>query len=191
MSLKENVDFIKKEINTEEEFLVGFVKLERLYKKYKFLIILIVVLSIGGFIGIKINDYFNQQANIKANIAYDKLLKNPKDTKALAILKDTNIKLYNIIVFLNSNKETTNINSLFFKDLSEYIVALNNSDIIKLNSLTLNQNFILKEYAILNKAFLETKNKEYNKAKRTLKGISINSPVSKLANSLKHYLVTK
>jgi len=191
MSLKENVDFIKKEINTEEEFLVGFVKLERLYKKYKFLIILIVVLSIGGFIGIKINDYFNQQANIKANIAYDKLLKNPKDTKALAILKDTNIKLYNIIVFLNSNKETTNINSLFFNDLSEYIVALNKSDIIKLNSLTLNQNFILKEYAILNKAFLETKNKEYNKAKRTLKGISISSPVSKLANSLRHYLVTK
>jgi len=191
MSLKENVDFIKKEINTEEEFLVGFVKLERLYKKYKFLIILIVVLSVGGFIGIKINDYLNQQASIKANIAYDKLLKNPKDTKALAILKDTNIKLYNIIVFLNSNKETTNINSLFFNDLSEYIVALNKSDIIKLNSLTLNQNFILKEYAILNKAFLETKNKEYNKAKRTLKGISISSPVSKLANSLRHYLVTK
>jgi predicted negative regulator of RcsB-dependent stress response len=191
MSLKENVDFIKKEINTEEEFLVGFVKLERLYKKYKFLIILIVVLSVGGFIGIKINDYFNQQANIKANIAYDKLLKNPNDTKALAVLKDTNIKLYNIMVFLNSNKETTNINSLFFKDLSEYIVALNKSDITKLNSLTLKQNFILKEYAILNKAFLETQNKEYNKAKRTLKGISISSPVSKLANSLRHYLVTK
>jgi hypothetical protein len=160
MSLKENVNFIKKEINTEEEFLVGFVKLERLYKKYKFLIILIVVLSVSGFIGIKINDYINQQSSIKANIAYDKLLKNPNDTKALAVLKDTNIKLYNIIVFLNSNKETTNINSLFFKDLSEYIVALNKSDIIKLNSLTLNQNFILKEYAILNKAFLETKNKE-------------------------------
>ena len=36
MSLKENVDFIKKEINTEEEFLVGFVKLERLYKNINF-----------------------------------------------------------------------------------------------------------------------------------------------------------
>ncbi len=35
MSLKENMDFVKEELNSEEKFLEGFVKLERFFKKYK------------------------------------------------------------------------------------------------------------------------------------------------------------
>ncbi len=33
MSLKENVDYVKDELNTEEKFLESFVKVERFYKK--------------------------------------------------------------------------------------------------------------------------------------------------------------
>lgn len=35
MSLKENVDFVKNELNSEEKFLESFVKIERFYKKIK------------------------------------------------------------------------------------------------------------------------------------------------------------
>lgn len=33
MSLKENVEFVKKELDSEEKFLESFVKVERFYKK--------------------------------------------------------------------------------------------------------------------------------------------------------------
>ena len=80
---------------------------------------------------------------------------------------------------------------MFLKELSQYEIAIKKSDMNSLNSLAMNQDFILKEYALFNKALLETKNKEYKKAKVTLAMISKDSAVSKIANSLKHYLVTK
>jgi hypothetical protein len=191
MSLKENVDYIKNEIDTQEQFLFGFVKMERIFKKYKAAIYSIISLVVIVFIVSSISTYLDNQTKIKANQAYNILLENPSDTTALAILKDSNEELYNIIVFLNSKKDSTNIESLFLKELSEYAVALEKSDIEKLNSLTMNPDFILKEYVIFNKALIQTKNKEYKKAKKTLESIDQDSSISKLANSLRHFLITK
>ncbi|MBT3280632.1 MAG: hypothetical protein HOF69_05020 [Campylobacteraceae bacterium] len=191
MSLKENVDYIKNEIDTEEKFLEGFVKLERVFKKYKFLLISTVAVVLIAFIGNSVKNYLDNETKLKANAAYNTLQTNPNDTVALAILKDTNENLYNIVLFLNSKKETTNIDSLFLKELSEYAVAIEKSDMSKLNSLTMNQDFILKEYVIFNKALLETKNNEFEKAKKTLEAIGEDSTISKIVNSLRHYLITK
>ena len=38
MSIKENVDYVKEELNSQEKFLESFVKGERFYKKYRTLI---------------------------------------------------------------------------------------------------------------------------------------------------------
>jgi hypothetical protein len=191
MSLKENVDYVKNEINTEEKFLESFVRLEGVFKKYKFMIISIIAISIIAVAGSLIQNYIDNDTKLKANIAYNTLQENPNDSSALAILKETNKDLYDIVIFLNSKKENSNIEVMFLKELSQYEIAIKKSDMNSLNSLAMNQDFILKEYALFNKALLETKNKEYKKAKVTLAMISKDSAVSKIANSLKHYLVTK
>ena len=55
----------------------------------------------------------------------------------------------------------------------------------------LNPNFLLKHYAIFQKALIQTINKNYTDAKETLRLIPDSSPVSQVANRLKHFLLTK
>ena len=51
--------------------------------------------------------------------------------------------------------------------------------------------FLLKEFAIFNKALIQTQNGKFEDAKATLQLIPSDSQVSELVNVLKHYLVTK
>ena len=81
MSLKENVDYIKEEISNEEKFFESFFKVEKFYKKYKFIIIALVVLVLGYFITTNILSYVKEQNAIAANKAYNTLLKIQKIKK--------------------------------------------------------------------------------------------------------------
>ena len=56
MSVKEHVEFLKEEISTEERFFEGFFKLEKVWEKYKLVIIGGATLTIAGFIGVNINE---------------------------------------------------------------------------------------------------------------------------------------
>ncbi len=51
MSLKDNVDYVKEELNSEEKFLESFVKVERFYNKNKIIIITVIVVLIALVIG--------------------------------------------------------------------------------------------------------------------------------------------
>jgi len=187
MSLKENVDYIKQEIGTEEKFLEGFVKFERIYKKYKFAIIASSISIVLLVAGVYTKDYLDSANKLKANEAYNKLISDPTNTVALATLKDTNIKLYNIVT---SNSESK-IEMSYLKELAQYSKAIEKSNVKALDSLIMNPEFILKEYAMFNKALLQAKNGDYKASKETLKLISKDSQVAKLSDSLKHYLITK
>ena len=49
MSLKQNVNYIKEEINSDEKMLEGLIRIESWYKRYKIpLIILVALLVVGG-----------------------------------------------------------------------------------------------------------------------------------------------
>lgn len=190
MSLKDNVNYIKEEISTEEQFLEGFVKFERIYKKYKFIIISTIALVVIGVVGTSVKSYIDNDTKQKANAAYNKLLVDPSDTTSLAILKESNEKLYNIFMAMN-RKEGAKVDTPYLKELAQYINALEKSDMATLNSLTLNQEFILSEYALINKALVQTKEGKYKEAKETLKLVSKDSAAVQIADSLKHYLITK
>ncbi|MFK2822926.1 hypothetical protein [Arcobacter sp. YIC-80] len=189
MSMKENVDFVKGELNSEEKFLESFVKVERVFKKYKFPIIAVVVLLIALTVGLSVKSYMDEQNLIKANKAFETLLQNPKDEKALSTLKETNNKLYQVASYINGEKE--NIEVKYLKELVAYNKALEENSIEKLNTLSMQNDFLLKEFAIFNKALLLANNGKYEEAKTALKLIPNDSKAFELANLLKHYLATK
>ena len=189
MSLKENVDFIKQEISAEESFMENFFKLEKFYKKYKLLLLGSLAFVFIATVGYYTNNYFVQQATIKANIAFNRLLENPNDTKAQQILKDTNNDLYEISKFIANNK--ANIDLTYFKQLSQYTQALEQSNTDKLANIIQQQDFLLKNFALINKAIMEIKSKDYQSAKETLKLIPQTSDVSPLVLMLDHFLLTK
>ncbi|MCP4971216.1 MAG: hypothetical protein GY932_11580 [Arcobacter sp.] len=193
MSLKENAKYVKEELNSEEKFLEGFVRVERFYKKNKLIIIAAVVIVIGSIIGLYVTKSIQDKNKLEANIAFNKVLENQKDEDALNILKEKNIQLYQVAQFMQGLKEgnTSDIKLKYLKDLVDYQKALDSKDINKLNSVSMQKDFLLKEFAILNKALLEVDSGKYEDAKATLNLIPETSKANDLVNILKHYLITK
>ena len=193
MSTKENVDYIKEELSSQEKFLENFVKGERFYKKYKTLIFAFIAIAILGGIGLVIKNNIDESNKLKANIAFNKVLQNSTDTQALEELKNTNEKLYEVALFLQAKKENkaVDINIPLLKELSKYQVALANKNVDELTNLSMQNDFLLKEFAIFNKALLLSNEGKYDDAKATLKLIPQTSKAFELANLLNHYLLTK
>ena len=193
MSIKENVDYIKEELSSQEKFLENFVKGERFYKKYKTLIFAFIAIAILGGIGLVIKNNIDESNKLKANIAFNKVLQNSTDTQALEELKNTNEKLYEVALFLQAKKENkaVEVNIPLLKELSKYQVALANKNVDELTNLSMQNDFLLKEFAIFNKALLLSNEGKYDDAKSTLKLIPQTSKAFELANLLNHYLLTK
>lgn len=193
MSLKENVDFVKQELNSEEKFLEGFVKVERFYKKYKTLILGLIAIVIIAAIGLTVKNAMDEKNKIEANLAFEKVLNNPEDKEALIALQNSNKKLYDIAQFVIAKEKgtTVQIDVPFLKELSEYEMALKEKNIDKLNSVSMENNFLLKEFAIFNKALLLANEGKYEEAKTALNLIPDTSKAKDLANLLNHYLATK
>jgi predicted negative regulator of RcsB-dependent stress response len=193
MSLKDNVDYVKEELNSEEKFLESFVKVERFYKKNKIIIITVIVVLIALVIGFYITKSVNASNKLEANIAFNKVLQNPKDSAALETLKQKDEKFYEIAQYLNAKDEgkIVQVDIKFLKEITEYEKALKEKNIEKLNEVSMKNDFLLKEFAIFNKALIQTQNGKYENAKATLKLIPADSKVNDLVKVLKHYLATK
>ena len=193
MSIKENVDYVKSELSSEEKFLENFVKGERFFKKYKTLIFAFVAVILIGSVGFFIKNSIAQSNKLEANIAFNKVLENSNDTSALANLKEKNPQLYDIALFLQAKKDakTVDINVPLLKELSKYSAALANKNISELDNLSMQNDFLLKEFAIFNKALFLTNEGKFNEAKTTLALIPQTSKAFELAKLLNHYLLTK
>jgi hypothetical protein len=193
MSIKQNVDYIKDELNSEEKFLESFVKVERFYKKNKIAILGISAAVIIGVAGYTANNYIKNSNKIAANEAYSILLEDINNKEALATLKSKNPKLAQIIeakIAIAQNK-TPNIDLQYLKELSQYTIASRKNDLDQLNKVLMEDDFLLKEYALFQKALLQAQNKKYTDAKETLKMIPKSSSVQQLASLLQHFLLTK
>ena len=92
MSIKENVDYVKNELSSEEKFLENFVKGERFFKKYRTLIFTFIAIAILVTIGMLVKQKIEESNKLEANIAFNKFLENA-DEKELFIIKDKNEKL--------------------------------------------------------------------------------------------------
>lgn len=194
MSMKENVDYLKDNLNNEEKFLESFIKVERFYKKYKKLIIVVVIVAVLLGIGFLVKKNIDEQNKLAANIAFDKVLKNKDDKESIAVLKEKNYKLYEVAKYLHTKKDSKTdikIDLPFLKELLAYENSIKAKNIDALNDVSMQNDFLLKEFAIFNKAILLINEKKYAQARNTLKLIPNTSRVFELSNLLKHYLLTK
>ena len=193
MSIKENVDYVKTELSSEEKFLENFVKGERFFKKYKTLIFGFIAVIFIGIVAIFVKNNIDESNKFEANIAFNKVLENSNDSQALADLKEKSPQLYDIAIFLQAKNESkqTDINVPLLKELSKYQTALANKSISELDNLSMQKDFLLKEFAIFNKALLLTNEGKFNEAKTSLALIPETSKAYELAKLLNHYLITK
>jgi|SRR5574344_889088 predicted negative regulator of RcsB-dependent stress response len=193
MSIKDNVDFIKNEISNEEKFLEGFVKTERFFKKYKTVLIsgfIVLAIIVIGFV---VNNSLETKNKYESNLLLSSYLEN-KDANILNELKEKNEKLYQVAVYLdsqNSGEYSANISLPVLKELLEFQKAMKEQNIESLNSLSLQNDFLLKDYAIFTKALALANEGKFQEAKDAISTISKDSKSYELANLLNHYLLTK
>lgn len=192
MSIKDDVNYLKNELNNEEKLLENFVKLERFFKKYKKIIYVLILLAIITPIAIFTKNKIDQSNLYKANIALNNYLEQG-DESSLQYLKNKNQSLYEVALFLTAKKELSeiNISSKYLKELLEYQIAAKEMNFDKLDALRKNDDFLIKDYAILHEAIILVNQEEYEKAKAILEEINQDSKVYELAILLKHNLVTK
>ncbi|MEA3315649.1 MAG: hypothetical protein U9Q30_07345 [Campylobacterota bacterium] len=189
MSLKENVDYIKEEISTQETFLEKFLQFEKFYKKYKKVIFGVISVSVLSFIGLTISDYVKEQDLIRDNMMFNKVLSNGEDKISLEYLKQNNQQLYKLAIYIKTKDSSTDLE--FLKELSIYSEAIKENNIDKISSVSVKEDFLLKDFAIFNKALIQAQNGKYKEAKETLSVIAITSDIRELVDMLNHFLLTK
>ena len=192
MSIKDDVNYIKNELSSEEKFLESFVKTERFFKKYKKLIVVLIISVIVGSIAFLVKTKLDEKNLYEANIALSNFLENGNQN-SLNQLKEKNRDLYEIALYLDAKNEFKNadINLKYLKELLDFQVALLNSNQSELDLVSKKADFLLKDYAIFNQALILVNNQKYAEAREILGKISQDSRAFELATLLKHYLVTK
>ena len=192
MSIKDDVNYIKNELSSEEKFLESFVKTERFFKKYKKLIVVLIISVIIGSIAFLVKTKLDEKNLYEANIALSNFLENGNQN-SLDELKEKNRDLYEIALYLDAKNEFKNadINLKYLKELLDFQVALLNSNQSDLDAVSKKADFLLKDYAIFNQALILVNNQKYAEAREILGKISQDSRAFELATLLKHYLVTK
>ena len=192
MSIKDDVNYIKNELSSEEKFLESFVKTERFFKKYKKLIFGLIILAIVGSVVFLVKTKLDEKNLYEANIALSNFLENGNQN-SLDQLKEKNRDLYEIALYLDAKNEFKNadINLKYLKELLDFQVALLNSNQSELDLVSKKADFLLKDYAIFNQALILVNNQKYAEAREILGKISQDSRAFELATLLKHYLVTK
>ena len=195
LGLKENLDAVKKELSTEEQFLTGVIKAEGFFKKYKNLLIALVAIIFITFLVISLYKSKLQRSLTASNEAFVTLLENPTDKEALELLKTKNSKLYQLFLFSQETKTNdleklksldSQITEPILKDLLRYQEASLSSE--GLSGYAMKQGAILKEFAKLQEAYLLFEAGKNKEAQDILKQISYDSPLNQVAESLKHYL---
>ena len=182
MAIKDDINSIKEGLSTEEQFLENIIKSERFVKKYKKLFIFMIVIAFVIGSGYYINSYIKEQNFKAANIAYSKLIANPKDEVAISELKKKDISLYALFVFKQSleNNDTNLIHSVINEPIDPLLKEI-------LKSQDGGSNEILSNYKIVLKAYELIKSNKIEEANVELKKIPANSPLQAVVKNLQHY----
>ncbi len=195
MSLKNNLDMVKEELNSEEKFFEKAVITEKFVKKYKNLMIasvIGVVILISGNIAYDIN---KQNTKDAANEALLELMKDSTSATALTRLESLSPTLRDVWVYSQAvvSKDTAALESLkssndvIISDLASYESAVDSKDKATLDSYALKQNSIYKDLAHIQSAVLLIESGNTTEAQEKLSLISIDSSLAQVAASLMHY----
>jgi len=192
LSLKENIDMVKEELNSEEKFFEKAVITEKFVKKYKNIMIasvVAVIVLVAANIAYESNEASKKTA---ANALLEKLIQNPSDKMSSSKLSTLNPALYDAWLYsqasvnkdLATMKELKNSKTLIVSDLAKYELA---NDVKSLDKYASKQDAIFKDLALVQAAVILLNENKVEEAHNELEKVSKTSSLSKIANALMHY----
>ncbi|GEM_PF-116425 len=198
MSIKEQVEFAKEELTQDEKVLAGLIKIERFYKRNKMAIIAVAAAIVVGGIGYGVMNYLQEQRLTRANEALLALWQNPSDKSAWQTLEKNNPSLAALakLQFATKNGDIESLEDLakskdeIVSDLATYHLAVFKESADKIKNYRIKKGALLKDFALLDEAYLLMKAGKIAEGKERLSLISENSPLEPVAKMLDHYGVT-
>ena len=197
MGLKENVEALKQELSTEEQFLESVIKAEGFFKKYKKVLIAAAVAVIAGTVLYLTMDYLRQRDLTLANEALATLQKNPADSAARKKLQDASPGLYEMFLFSEAagKNDTAELAKIaqsspdpVLKDLATYQNASLKEDADALSAYSEKDAALLKEVALLDEAYLLFRAGKGDEARKRLAQIPLTSQMQGIVQSFRHYM---
>ncbi|MBN1838493.1 MAG: hypothetical protein JW802_00445 [Campylobacterales bacterium] len=189
MGLKENIQVVKQEISTEEQFLEGMIKSERFFKRNKKYIFSTVALIVLGVSGYTIDTLMTEQRLKASNEAYTMLLKDANNTSAQETLKQKNPKLYMMFLFetalLKGDVEALKEVALSKENPIVADVAAYQLSQLDLNSTVKGE--LMSGMVLLQEGYALLKEKKVDEARLKFAQIDANSPLKQIAKNLEHY----
>jgi len=187
MSIKDELHLVKEELSSDEKILESAFKLERVYKKYKYLIWGVVIGLVLFFGGRAAWGSYQQSKRLAANDALLTLLNDPKNSAALEKLKTNNPALFDLYSLSTAMKEGSvdalkgmeNSHDALIADLARYHAAVWQD---KATDST-----YYHDLSIVEEAYLALKAGDKTAARSKLALLDEQSPVAKIAQLLKHY----
>jgi hypothetical protein len=195
LSIKNDIDMVKEELNSEEKFFEKAVITEKFVKKYKNVMIGAVV-AIVVLVGANIAYDMNKDSQIKAaNSALLILSEDATNSEALLTLKSISDELYDVWLYSNAVakkdmatiKELRSSSAIMVGDLAKYEIAQDSKDASALDEYASKQDAVYRDLALVQSAIILMGNNEIEKAHEELSKISAESSLNKIANALLHY----
>ncbi|WP_187892805.1 hypothetical protein [Helicobacter pylori] len=193
MSIKENLEQVKSEFKGDEKLLEGAFRLEKFFKRYKWVLLFIVVAFIAYLGDTKLQDYKHEQTRERITQIYNEVLESPNNIALQKRLKEVAPELYDLYQFARAS-ERNDANE--FKRLSQ-----SSNEVVKTfaqysyASLSRDKNLlekspILKEMSALqevNLLYEENSKDAIKKAHQSLSAIPLSSSLYAIISVLKHY----
>lgn len=105
MGIKDDVNYVKRELSGDEKVLESAFKLESLYKKYKFQLWGVIAVLILFFGGQAVIGALHEAKLEKANEAFLTLQRNSEDANALKVLQENNPALFELYTYAQAAKK--------------------------------------------------------------------------------------
>ncbi|MDQ7046231.1 MAG: hypothetical protein Q9M39_00835 [Sulfurovum sp.] len=186
MSIKDDVNYVKKELSGDEKVLENAFKLETLYKKHKVKIWAALVAVILFFAVTAAMDAMHEAKLVKANEAFLTLQTNSEDANALKVLKEENPALFELYSYAKAIKKQdilaleslSKSKNTVISDISKYTVGVLNKKPV--------DSKLYKEMVLFQEAYLSIGAGDMQTAKDKLEFIDKRSPLGPIASFLRH-----
>ena len=196
MSIKNNFNYIKNEMSSDGQLLENTLKLEMFYKKYKYIIWILLIVLIIGAISYQIHSYYNGKNIQKYSSLYTQLLKDTNNASLQAELKSGNAELYDLFILQQALKngnigqfmEVKDSKDNIISSIALYHIGSFERDLEMLKNV---DKYTLGDLSKLQQAYILINENKINDAKIILGGIAKDSNLAEFANLLSHYTITK
>ncbi len=193
--MNKNLEAIKKEFENDEKMLENAFRLERFFKKYKYVLLGILAVLIAWIVYVNVYNFMQEKKALEISEIYDELINAPENEILRELLQEKSPELYDLFLYAysvrNNDKET--LSSLaesknqIVSNLVKYEVASANKD--KQALANINSDF--KNLAKLQEAYLFLKEDNIAKMREILESIPEGSLEFEIAQFMGHYGITK